>query len=81
VQTTGVEVMAETAALSGAAVELASADPRDARLNRRLVRVAEQLGAARRQHSGGQRGLGGDRGAAYRLLAHENVIFKTGCRV
>ena len=47
----------------------------DARLNRRLVRVAERLGRNRRQHSGGLRRLGRNPGA-YRLLAHEEVAWE-----
>ena len=51
--------MTETAAVSWAAAELGGANLGDARLNRRLVRVAERPGGtARCQYSGGLRGLG-----------------------
>jgi len=56
-------VMTETAMVSWAAAELGGAKLGDARLNRRLVQVAERLGGATDgQHSGGLRGLGGDPG-------------------
>ena len=42
--------MTETAAVSWAAAELGGANLGDARLNRRLVRVAERLGAVSYTH-------------------------------
>ena len=65
--------MTETAAVRWAAAELGGANLGDARLNRRLVRVAERLGA----HPGASIPVacGGwaETQAAYRLLAHERV--------
>src|SRR5512134_3490637 len=65
--------MTDTAAVSWAVVELASADLGDARLNRRLVRVAEQLGAQPGASIPVACGGWAETQAAYRLLANEVV--------
>ena len=69
--------MTETAAVSWAAAELAGADLGDARLNRRLVRVAEQLGAQPGASIPVACGGWAETQAAYRLLAHENVEWES----
>ncbi len=65
--------MTATATVSWAATELAGADLGDARLNRRLVRVAEQLGAQPGASIAVACGSWAETPAAYRWLAHENV--------
>jgi hypothetical protein len=65
--------MTATVTVSWAATELAGADLGDARLNRRLVRVAEQLGAQPSASIPVACGGWAETQAAYRLLAHENV--------
>ena len=66
----------DTATVSWAATELAGADLGDARLNRRLVQVAERLyaqpGASIPVACGGW----AETQAAYRLLAHEAVTWE-----
>ena len=69
--------MTETAAVSWAAAELAGADLGDARLNRRLVRVAEQLGAQPGASIPVACGGWAETQAAYRLRAHENVEWES----
>jgi hypothetical protein len=68
--------MTDTAAVSWAAAELAGADLGDARLNRRLVRVAEQLGAQPSASIPVACGGWAETQAAYRLLAHEAVTWE-----
>ena len=65
--------MTETAAVSWAAAELGGANLGDARLNRRLVRVAERLGARPGASIPVACGGWAETQAAYRLLAHEAV--------
>ncbi len=65
--------MMEAETVNWAAAELASADLGDARLNRRLVRVAERLGAQPGASIPVACGGWAETQAAYRLLAHENV--------
>jgi len=67
------DVMTETAAVSWAAAELGRANLGDARLNRRLVRVAERLGAQPGASIPVACGGWAETQAAYRLLAHEDV--------
>ena len=69
--------MTDTAAVSWAAAELAGADLGDARLNRRLVRVAERLGAQPGASIPVACGGWAETQAAYRLLAHENVDWES----
>jgi hypothetical protein len=69
--------MTDTAAVSWAAEELASVDLGDARLNRRLVRVAEQLGAQPGASIPVACGGWAETQAAYRWLAHENVAWES----
>ena len=69
--------MTDTAAVSWAAAELAGADLGDARLNRRVVRVAEQLGAQPGASIPVACGGWAETQAAYRLLAHENVDWES----
>lgn len=68
--------MIDTATVGWAAMDLAGADLGDARLNRRLVQVAERLGA----HPGASIPVacGGwaETQGAYRLLAHEAVTWE-----
>lgn len=68
--------MAETAAVSWAAAELGGANLGDGRLNRRLVRVAERLGAQPGASIPGACGGWAETQAAYRLLAHEAVTWE-----
>ena len=68
--------MAETAAVSWAAAELGGAKLGDGRLNRRLVRVAERLGAQPGASIPGACGGWAETQAAYRLLAHEAVTWE-----
>jgi hypothetical protein len=68
--------MAETAAVSWAAAELGGANLGDARLNRRLVRVAERLGAQPGASIPVACGGWAETQAAYRLLAHEAVTWE-----
>src|SRR5512143_2549482 len=70
---TEVLVITDTVAVSWAAVELAGANLGDARLNRRLVRIAEQLGTQPGASIPVACGGWAETQAAYRLLAHENV--------
>jgi len=65
--------MVETAAASWAAVELGGANLGDARLNRRLVRVAKRLGAQPGASIPVACGGWAETQGAYRLLAHEAV--------
>lgn len=65
--------MTETAAVRWAAAELGGANLGDARLNRRLVRVAERLGAQPGARMPVACGGGAETQAAYRLLAQEAV--------
>ena len=65
--------MTETTAVSWAAAELGGAKLGDARLNRRLVRVAERLGAQPSASIPVACGGWAETQAAYRLLAHEDV--------
>jgi hypothetical protein len=65
--------MVETAAASWAAAELGGANLGDARLNRRLVRVAERLGAQPGASIPVACGGWAETQGAYRLLAHEAV--------
>lgn len=65
--------MTETAAVSWAAAELGGANLGDARLNQRLVRVAERLGAQPGASIPVACGGWAETQAAYRLLAHEHV--------
>jgi hypothetical protein len=69
--------MTDTATVSWAAAELAGADLGDARLNRRLVRVAERLGAQPGASLPVACGGWAETQAAYRLLAHENVDWES----
>jgi hypothetical protein len=68
--------MTETAGVSWAAVELGGANLGDARLNRRLVRVAERLGAQPGASIPVACGGWAETQAAYRLLAHEAVTWE-----
>ena len=74
---TEVLVITDTVAVSWAATELAGADLGDARLNRRLVRVAEQLGAQPGASIPVACGGWAETQAAYRLLAHDNVEWES----
>ena len=65
--------MTETATVSWAAAELGGANLGDARLNRRLVRVAERLGAQPGASIPVACGGWAETQGAYRLLAHEDV--------
>ena len=65
--------MADTVAVSWAAAELGGANLGDARLNRRLVRVAEHLGGQPGASIPVACGGWAETQAAYRLLAHKNV--------
>ncbi|MFO1371528.1 MAG: IS4 family transposase [Candidatus Competibacteraceae bacterium] len=65
--------MTETAAVSWAAAELGGVNLGDTRLNRRLVRVAERLGAQPGASIPVACGGWAEPRAAYRLLAHEEV--------
>ena len=65
--------MTETTAVSWAAAELGGAKLGDARLNRRLVRVVERLGAQPSASIPVACGGWAETQAAYRLLAHEDV--------
>ena len=65
--------MTETAGVSWAAVELGGAHLGDARLNRRLARVAEHLGGPSGASIPVACGGWAETQAAYRLLAHEDV--------
>jgi hypothetical protein len=66
----------DTATVSWAATERAGADWGDARLNRRLVQVAERLGAQPGASIPVACGGWGETQAAYRLLAHEAVTWE-----
>lgn len=66
----------ETAEVSWAAAELGGADLGDARLNRRLVRVAERLGAQPNASIPVACNGWAETQAAYRLLAHEAVTWE-----
>ena len=68
--------MTETAAVSWAAAGLDGAKLGDARLNRRLVRVAERLGAQPGASIPAAGGGWAETQAAYRLLAHEAVTWE-----
>ena len=68
--------MTEMAAVSWAAAELGGANLGDARLNRRLVRVAERLGAQPGARSPVACGGWAETQAAYRRLAHEVVTWE-----
>ena len=68
--------MTETVAVSWAAVELGGANWGDTRLNRRLVRVAERLGAQPGASIPTACGGWAETQAAYRLLAHEAVTWE-----
>ncbi len=68
--------MTETAAVSWAAAELGGANLGDTRLNRRLVRVAERLGAPPGASIPVARGGWAETQAACRLLAHEAVAWE-----
>ena len=68
--------MTETAVVSWAAVELGGANLGDARLNRRLVRVAERLGAQPGASIPIACGGWAETQAAYRLLAHQAVTWE-----
>ena len=70
-------MMTDTAAVSWAAAELAGADVGDARLNRRLVRVAEPLGAPPGASIPVACGGWAETQAAYRLLAYENADWES----
>ena len=70
-------MITDTVTVSWAAAELAGADLGDARLNRRLVRVAEQLGAQPGASIPVACGGWAEPQAAYRLLAHENVEWES----
>jgi hypothetical protein len=74
----GYEVMTETVAVavSWAVAELGGAKLGDARLNRRLVRVAERLGAQPGASIPVACGGWAETQAAYRLLAHEAVTWE-----
>ena len=65
--------MTETAAVSWAEAELGGANLGDARLNRRLVRVVERLGAQPGASIPVACGGWAETQGAYRLLAHEAV--------
>lgn len=65
--------MTDTAAVRWAAAELAGAALGDARRNRRVVRVAEQLGAQPGASIPGAGGGWAETPAADRVLAHEPV--------
>lgn len=71
-------VMTETVtvAMSWAVAELGGAKLGDARLNRRLVRVAERLGAQPGASIPVAGGGWAETQAAYRLLAHESVTWE-----
>ena len=66
----------EIAEVSWAAAELGGADLGDARLNRRLVRVAERLGAQPNASIPVACNGWAETQAAYRLLAHEAVTWE-----
>jgi hypothetical protein len=68
--------MTETAVGSWAATELAGADLGDARLNRRLVQVAERLGTQPGASIPVACGGWAETQGAYRLLAHEAVTWE-----
>ncbi|MFO1431597.1 MAG: transposase [Candidatus Competibacteraceae bacterium] len=68
--------MTDTAAVSWAAAELAGADLGDARLNRRLVRVAERLGAQPGASIAVACGGWAETQAADRLRVHESVTWE-----
>ena len=70
--------MTETAVVSWAAAELGGAKLGDARLNRRLVRVAERLGAQPGASIPVACGGWAETQAAYRLLANEAVDWEGG---
>src|SRR5512143_37187 len=74
---TEVLVITDTVAVSWAATELAGADLGDARLNRRLLRVAGQLGAQPGASIPVACGGWAETQAAYRLLAHDNVEWES----
>lgn len=76
----GYEVMTETVAVavSWAVAELGRATLGDARLNRRLVRVAERLGAQPSASIPVACGGWAETQAAYRLLAHEALTWEQG---
>ena len=67
----------EAETVNWAAAELAGADLGDARLNRRLVRVAERLGAQPGASIPVACGGWAETQAAYRLLAHKNVDWES----
>lgn len=73
---TGYKQMTEPAAVSWAAAELGGAELGDARLNRRLGRVAERLGAQPGASIPVACGGWAETQAAYRLLAHEAVTWE-----
>lgn len=68
--------MTETAVVSWAVKELAGVDFGDARLNRRLVRVAERLGAQPGASIPVACGGWAETQGAYRLLAHKAVTWE-----